>query len=578
MAHLETALAGSGRVVFILGEAGQGKTTLMAEFARQAQESHRDLVVADGQCNAQAGVGDPYLPFRDSIGMLAGDLEARWAAGTLPREQALRLWSLFPYTVQTLLEYSPNLIDSLVSGPPLFRRMSAFMPDRVDWQTEVQTLIERQRGQSPGLEEGHLLEEVTQLLQTLAARRPLLLLLDDLQWVDAASTQLLFHVGRRLAGSRILVVGAYRPTEVRPRRLAGGPDQFEQHPLEPVISEFKRTFGDIQLDLNQQTAAERRAFIEALVDSEPNRLDEAFRERLFLHTQGHPLFTVEMLRNMQANGTLIQGEAGQWIENMAAFPSKLPVRVEAVIEQRINRLDERLQAMLTVASVEGELFTAQVVARVQGLDENFVLRCLNRDLEQGHHLVREQSEITISQQPLNRYRFGHVLFQEYLYNRLSQGERRLYHRQVAEALEAIFEAHTHDILSTLLQQRDQVGAALARPSPDCLIEFGPALVHHFWHGQAWAKAATYALCVGAGAMRVYALRDAIGAFEQAIQALDHLPDARYELLVEAIIRWEEAAFQFKPYAEQLQQLARAEQVARDHSDKPRLISSPALDR
>lgn len=310
-----------------------------------------------------------------------------------------------------------------------------------------------------------------------------------------------------------------------------------------------------------------------MVDSEPNHLDEAFRESLFLHTQGHPLFTVEMLRNMQANGTLIQDEDGQWIENTAAFPQKLPVRVEAVIEQRVNRLDERLQAMLAIASVEGELFTAQVVARVQGLDEHLVLSYLSRDLAQGHRLVREEREITVSQQPLNQYRFGHVLFQEYLYNRLSQGERRLYHRQVAETLEAIFKTHTHDIISTLLHQSDGAGAALARPYPEWLIEFGPTLIHHFWHGQEWAKAAIYALYVGAGAMRVYALREAMDAFERAIQALDHLPAPPFELLFEAVIRWEEAAFKFKPYAEQLQQLARAEQMARDHNDKSRLIQA-----
>jgi transcriptional regulator with XRE-family HTH domain/tetratricopeptide (TPR) repeat protein len=571
--HLELALAGNGRAMFILGEAGSGKTTLMAEFARQAQESRPDLIVAGGQCNAQAGIGDPYLPFRDIMEMLTGDLEARWAAGNLSRDHALRLWSLLPDAVQAILEHGPNLVDSLVPGPPLLRRISASLPGRVDWLAEVQTLIERQRVGSPNLEQSHLLEEVTQVLQTLAARCPLLLLLDDLQWVDDASKNLLFHLGRRLAGSRILLLGAYRPIEVSLGRLAGSPEQAGGHPLMPVIGEFKRYFGDIQLDLNQQPASERRAFIEALLDSEPNRLDEAFRESLFLHTQGHPLFTVEMLRNMQANGTLIRNEAGQWIENAAAFPQKLPARVEAVIEQRINRLDESLKDMLTVASVEGELFTAQVVARVQGLDERLALHHLDRDLEQGHRLVRGQSEITISQQPLNRYRFGHVLFQEYLYDRLSQGERRLYHRQVAEALEAIFEAHTRDIITTLLHHSDRAGEALDRPYPDCLVAFGPSLVHHFWHGQDWAKAAGYALCVGAGARKVYAMREAIAAFERAIHALDNLPDPPFELVFEAIIRWEEAAFKFKPYAEQFQQLARAEQIARDHHDKPRLIQT-----
>jgi tetratricopeptide (TPR) repeat protein len=81
------------------------------------------------------------------------------------------------------------------------------------------------------------------------------------------------------------------------------------------------------------------------------------------------------------------------------------------------------------------------------------------------------------------------------------------------------------------------------------------------------------LCVGAGSMKVYALREAIAAFERALQALDILSDPPFELVFEALIRWEEAAFKFEPYAEQLGQLARAEKIARDHSDKPRLIQA-----
>lgn len=87
-AYLNLALAGQGQVVFITGEAGQGKTSLMAEFARRAQAAQPDLVVAGGNCNAYAGVGDPYLPFRDIFSLLTGDLETRLAAGTLSAEQA----------------------------------------------------------------------------------------------------------------------------------------------------------------------------------------------------------------------------------------------------------------------------------------------------------------------------------------------------------------------------------------------------------------------------------------------------------------------------------------------------------
>jgi len=118
-----------------------------------------------------------------------------------------------------------------------------------------------------------------------------------------------------------------------------------------------------------------------------------------------------------------------------------------------------------------------------------------------------------------------------------------------------------------------VDELLDRPYPGYLVEFGPALVHHLWQGQAWAKTAAYALCVGTGAMKVYALREAMAAFERAIQALENISDPPFALTFEALIRWEEAAFKFKPYAEQLQKLGRAEQLARERNDKPRLIQA-----
>jgi DNA-binding SARP family transcriptional activator len=89
--YLEAALAGQGQVVFVTGGPGRGKTALMGEFSRRAMDKHPGLLVASGVCNAYSGVGDPYLPFREVLDMLTGDVEARWAAGTITPEQALRL-------------------------------------------------------------------------------------------------------------------------------------------------------------------------------------------------------------------------------------------------------------------------------------------------------------------------------------------------------------------------------------------------------------------------------------------------------------------------------------------------------
>ncbi|MFX1301635.1 MAG: AAA family ATPase, partial [Promethearchaeota archaeon] len=117
--YLNTALAGQGRVVFVTGEAGQGKSALVAEFARRAQAAHADLVVAGGDCNAHTGIGDPYLPFREILGLLTGDVQERWAARAISQEQARRLWYTFPLAAQARVEAGPDLIDLFGPGPAL---------------------------------------------------------------------------------------------------------------------------------------------------------------------------------------------------------------------------------------------------------------------------------------------------------------------------------------------------------------------------------------------------------------------------------------------------------------------------
>ena len=101
------------------------------------------------------------------------------------------------------------------------------------------------------------------MLVRLAERNPLLVLLDDLHWADAASLGLLSHLARRLDQSRLLLVGAYRPEEVS---LGHGD---ERHPLEKVVAELKRSYGDVSVDLGSAAARERRPFVDAIIDSEP---------------------------------------------------------------------------------------------------------------------------------------------------------------------------------------------------------------------------------------------------------------------------------------------------------------------
>jgi DNA-binding SARP family transcriptional activator len=441
--HLTGALSGHGRVVFISGEAGQGKTALLRQFANRAQVAEASLIVASGNCNAYAGVGDPYLPFREVIAMLSGDVEARWAARTITRDHALRLWRLSPITAQLIVKEGADLVGSFITGSSTLERASMSESAGGEWLDLLKELIRTRKGKSTDLEQSFLFEQYTNVLISLAAQHPLLITLDDLQWADTASTSLLFHLGRRIKGSPILVVGTYRPDEVA-QGLDGG-----RHPLEKLLAEFKRSFGDVWVELVQAEESEGQRFVNVLLDAEPNQLDEGFRRALFRKTVGHPLFTIELLRAMQARGDLVRNEQGIWVEGPVIDWQGLPARIEGVLEERFGRLDEDLRDILAVASVEGEVFTAEIVARVQGLEQRPFLRLLSQELDKRHHLVREREDEIIGRHSLSRYRFTHVLFQQYLYGVLSAGERRLLHGDIAKAMELLYEGETGEIANQL---------------------------------------------------------------------------------------------------------------------------------
>ncbi len=481
---LQKAQDGRGGLAFVIGGPGRGKTALLEAFSRRASEARADLLVVWGECSAYTGVGDPYLPFRRAMGMLTGDLESRWAAGRISCREATRLWEAMPSVTREVVEVGPDLIDVFVAGRGVLSRLRSAVEGSASWIERLAMLADRERPSPGELEQRNLFEQVEVVLAEIAERNPLLLVLDDLQWADGASINLLFHLGRRLAGRRVLIVGAYRPEEIALDR--GG----EPHPLKPVLSEFKRQYGEAWIDLGTVKDEEGRSFVEGYLDSEPNRLSEDFRKALFMQTGGHPLFTVELLQDLQERGDLILDEEGRWVEGRELDWSILPARVEGVIEERIGRLEEPLRETLSIASVEGVDFTAQVVARVQQVGERKLIKRLSRELEKKHRLVRSKDEARVGEHYLYRYRFTHLLFQRFLYNDLSAAERRTMHGEVARVLEELYAG-----------ERDAITVQLAN--------------HYTEAGEA-DKAIEYLQGAGDRARMVFAHEEAIQFYERAL--------------------------------------------------------------
>ena len=489
--HLDETLAGQGRVCFVAGQAGSGKTALVRHFMQQALAADPELVVAMGACNAQTGIGDPYLPFREALAMLTGDVAAQQSAGRIAPENANRLRAALVRSVQVLVEAAPELIGLFVPGGTLVGALGRAVVKKVGWMDQLDELAKRKLGAAePGAEQSRILEQYTAYLQRLSVKTPLLLFLDDLQWADTASLGLLFHLGRRVESSRVLLLGAYRPND-----LALGRDGT-RHPLEPVVHELTRYNGDVTVDLDAIPEVANRRFVDTLLDTEPNRLGPAFRQILFHHTGGHALFTVELIRDMQERGDLVRDGEGCWVEGPTLDWNDRPPKVEGVIAERIGRLDEELEELLIVASVEGEQFTAEVVAQVETLSEREAVRLLSEDLQRRHCLVSDLGLAQLGHLRLSLYRFVHNLFQQYLYGGLDEAERACLHREMGKAMEGLFAGET-----------EEVAAQLAR---------------HFEEGGIPAKAAAYRLQAGNRAYRMSAYQEAIGHFAQGLELLGDL--------------------------------------------------------
>jgi DNA-binding SARP family transcriptional activator len=501
-AHLALTLQGHGRVVFVTGDAGSGKSTLLNEFARRAMAVERDAIVASGKCNATSGLGDPHLPFREVVQMLAGDIEVRRAGGVITPEHAQRLWAIVPLAARAMAETSPDLINRFVPGEALLLRLDALMsgPGRAVapiWRARLAGLVKRRSSAGPAsttLNQTELFEQITAFLCTLARSQPLIILLDDLHWADSGSIRLLFHLGRRLDGNRLLIVGAFRAESLALGRDGG------RHPLPPVVNELQRDFGDILIDLNQDSG---HSFIASLLDATPNRLGSAFRETLYRHTGGNPLFTVELLRGLSERRHLVLDAAGCWVERGTLDWQTLPARVEAVIAERIAQLPAAWQALLRAASVEGEEFTAEVLARVQHMEQPEVIRYLSGPLSHDYHIVRAHSLQRTGNRSLSRYRFRHGLFRQYLYGQLDELERAHLHEATGAVLEAMFAAG--DVSDTRLASQ---------------------LAWQFEQAGSVAKAVHYRRQAGDEAMHLSACEEAIANYMRGLALLAALPESR----------------------------------------------------
>jgi predicted ATPase len=197
---------------------------------------------------------------------------------------------------------------------------------------------------------------------------------------------------------------------------------------------------------------------------------------------------------MQERGDLVHDPDGYWIEGQSLDWDALPARVEGVLEERINRIRSEVQELLTVASVEGETFTVQVLSRLKQVDERQLLRMLTQELDHQHRLVSEAGIERFGTMRISHFRFRHQMFQRYFYGTLGESERELLHEDVAAVLEVLYVGRT-----------EKVAVQLA---------------HHYDLARLDDRAAAAFLVAARGALAGYANREAIVLAQKGLACLE----------------------------------------------------------
>jgi class 3 adenylate cyclase/tetratricopeptide (TPR) repeat protein len=436
---LAQAVAGHGQVMAVVGEAGVGKTRLFHEFTHAFHTQGWLLLETN---STSYGKATPYLPVVDLLKAYV-QIEDRDDRRRIREKLTGRLLTLDPALDPTL----PALL-SLLEVPVEDPHWQALDPSQ-----------RRQR----------TLDALKRLLLRESQGQPLVLVFENLHWIDAETQAFLDGLVESLPAARILMLVNYRP-------------------------EYQHGWGHktyyTQLRLDPLPSLSAEALLHGLLGDDAGLAP--LKASLIERTQGNPFFLEESVRTLVETQGLV-GERGAYRLARALPSIQVPATVQAVLAARIDRLPTAEKQLLQTAAVIGtEVPLALLQATAEAPEEPLRLGLTHLQAAEFLYETRLFPEI--------EYTFKHALTQQVAYETLLQERRRALHARIVAALEAL--------------AGDQVAEQVER------------LAHHALRGEVWVKALAYGRQAGEKAMARSAHREAVGYFEQALSAVAHLSETR----------------------------------------------------
>ena len=432
---VDRAVRGEGGVVFLCGEAGIGKTRLTRELRAYARL--RGMHVLYGRCPAlfrMDGV-PPYVLWNEVI---KDYLEA------CSPEQLYRVVGFYPAEVAKLV---PELRQKLGAMPQSFPI-------------------------SPEMEQNRLFEAVTQFITNISKETPLLVVLDDLQWTDSTSLLLLHYLARGVYKSPLLLLGAYRSTDID-----------SKHPLSPVLAELNRERLLQSVSLKRMSLNEISEMIRQMLEQDD--VPTEFCRLVYEKTRGNPFFAEEVIKSLKEEEVIYREEDEWRIKEVSSI--EFPETVKSVVKARVSRLDDECQDVLTLASFVGNDFSCEALCGVTGIEENKLLEIIEKLLKTGlvkHRVIRGEDVCS----------FADIIVRDVVYEEVSPFRRKKLHSVVGSALEKVYAKKIDE-------------------------HFGELALHFLESGDK-DKALEYFLKAGDRAAKIYANSEAASYFQSALRLLE----------------------------------------------------------
>jgi tetratricopeptide (TPR) repeat protein len=451
--QLDESISGNGRLVLLVGEMGIGKSRLAEELGKYA--ATKNVLYLKGKSLYKENA-EPYLPFVEAF-------------------------SGYQTSEKEYLEEDSRAVMGGFGDEPF---SMGLLPLRQN--TEVSTVIKK-AGLNIQQERDRLFESICNLVIEISNERPLLLVLDDLQWADDGTLQVLHYLARNIRNNKVLICGTYCPEDMNNN---GGPSKSLPETIRRM--RIEKLVKEIRLDrFNEECTT---LMIESLVGK--HGLPNGFAKVLYKESEGNPFFIEEVLKSLVNEG-LIDVASYKWAAQSDFSQIRIPGTVKDVIARRIDTLDDKTKSILKVASVIGNSFTFDILYQISDVEEETVIDAIDASI--AVNIIHEDSS-----SKEERYKFDHALIREIIYTSMSKSRRRLMHKRIGIIIEKMN-----------MNNLDEVAYILAR---------------HFKLGKDVEKTLLYAVLAGDRASKVFAPEEAINYYVMALRALEQM-DIKTEIMV-----------------------------------------------